>query len=303
MDFLIFLITYPIILLISILPMRLLYVFSDILFIPIYHIFGYRKKVVYNNLKIAYPEKSDKELNELTKKSLHHFLDFIFETIKTFTISKRELKKRFVFENMDLLKEVYLQENRGIIFMGAHYANWEWMGHFSDEVPLYPISVYSPITNKYFDRAIRKSRERLSTKLISKLEIVKKIDELQSKRINGAYGLLSDQRPQLHKTRYWGTFFGQFVPVFTGAEFLAKKHNLIVVNILSTRLKRGYYSGKFEILALNSNDYEDYQITDKYLNSWTEHISKAPEFYLWTHKRFKFLGKYDQWLEQYKNKN
>ncbi len=296
MDFLLFILVYPLVWLISILPLPVLYFFSDILFYPVYYLVGYRKEVIYNNLKLAYPDKSVEELKQLTKKTFKHFLDSIFEIIKTFTISKKELKKRFVFENIDLVKDLE-KENKGIVLMGSHYGNWEWLLQLGEQTSLYPISVYSPIKNKYFERIIKKSRGRVGTNLVRKNDTIKTISELESKGIKGAYGLLSDQSPQLHKTHHWGTFLGQFVPVVTGAEFLAKKYDFIVMNVSVTRVKRGYYSAKFNVLTKQPNDYKNYEITDKYLKITTEHINKAPEFYLWTHKRFKFLGKYQDWLE------
>ncbi len=128
------------------------------------------------------------------------------------------------------------------------------------------------------------------------------ISELEVKGIKGAYGLLSDQSPRLGKTHHWGMFLGQYLPVITGAEFLAKKYNFVVMNVAVTRVKRGYYSAKLEVIAKNPNEYKDYEITDKYLKMTTEHIAKAPEFYLWTHKRFKFLGRYQAWLDSKKVK-
>ncbi len=300
MNLVIFILTYPIIWVLSILPMRVLYFFSDILFVFVYYIVGYRKYVVYNNLKLSYPEKSDEELHQLTKKTIAHFCDFIYETIKTFNISKKEISKRFVTENIEVINELE-KKGKGIIFLGTHYANWEWMANFVyTETNLYPITAYAPITNKYFSKVILSSRLK-TTNLVRKDETVKVIEDLIKKDVKIACGLLSDQSPSLHKTRYWSEFLGQFVPVINGAEFIAKKNNLAVVNLLVTRVKRGYYSLRFELLAENPNNFAENEITDMYLKSSTEHISKAPEFYLWTHKRFKHLGKYDEWMKM-KNK-
>lgn len=300
MQFLVFILVYPLVWIISILPFKVLYFLSDIFFFITYYVIGYRKKVVHSNLKLVFPEKNDKEITTLTKKSLKHFTDFIFETIKTFTISKKSLEKRYQFSNLKLLQDLE-KENRGIILMGVHYANWEWIIHLAQHTSLYPVASYTKIGNDYFEKLIKSSRERFGANFIRSYNIVNTILKFQAENKVGIYGLLSDQSPQLHKTHYWGTFFGQYIPVITGAEFLAKKYNFIVLNIQTTRIKRGYYETAFEIITKEPSQLSEYEITNKYLKSSENHIKKAPEFYLWTHKRFKHLGKYDEWLEM-KNK-
>lgn len=296
MKFLIFIIVYPLIWIISKLPFRVLYFLSDFFFLIVYYIVGYRKKIVFDNLKTAFPNKSNEELNTLTKKALRHFTDFIFETIKTFTISEKEIKKRFKYKNLKVLTDLE-KEKRSVILMGAHYGNWEWIIYLSKLTSFLPIAAYTKIGNSYFEKVIKSSREKFGAIFVKTSNIITTIERNKKENKPAIYGFLSDQSPQLHKAYYWQNFLGAFVPVITGAEVLSKKHDFIIVNYNVTRVKRGFYEIDFEVLTKTPRDFEDYQITDIYLKKTEENIKKQPEFYLWTHKRFKHKNRYNEWLD------
>ncbi|WP_369048668.1 lysophospholipid acyltransferase family protein [Tenacibaculum sp. UWU-22] len=295
MQFLSYIIVYPLIWLISILPFRILYGLSDLFFILLYYVIGYRKKVVYANLKLAFPEKSEEELKKLTKKTLHHFTDFIFESIKTFTISKNAIKKRYKYKNIEVLTALE-KENRGVIFTGIHYANWEWVIYLAQLTTLLPVGVYTKVENKYYEKMIKSSRTKFGAVLRRTSDTIKGIITDKKNKINGLYFMLSDQSPQLDKAKYWTTFFGVEVPVIVGPEMLAKKHNFIVVNFTVFRVKRGFYEVELETITTEPKKFNDFEITDIYLKKAEEHIRKQPEFYLWTHKRFKHKDKKPQQL-------
>ncbi len=290
MQFIIYILVYPIIWLISILPCSILYLISDFFYILIYYIFGYRKKVVLDNLSLAFPEKELKELKKIRKKFYHHFIDIFVEMIKSFTISEKSLKRRYTFKNIELIQNLE-KKGKSIVLMGAHYANWEWVFILNTYVNCKGVAAYSKIQNKYFDKAIRKSRGRFGTILVITSRLIELLNFNKKNNITAIYGLLSDQSPMVQKTKYWNTFLGVTVPIHTGAEYLAKKNDFAVVMIKTSKLKRGYYTSEFKLLTENPKDYKDYDITDMFLREVENQIYSAPEYYFWTHNRFKHKDK------------
>lgn len=290
MQFLVYIITYPFLWLISILPFRVLYAFSDFLFIFIYKIFGYRKKVVQENLNLVFPDKSKEDINEITRKFYHHLCDMMVEAIKSMTISEAEMKKRFTFKNLDIIHDLE-KENRSIIFMCAHYGSWEWIFILQKYVNHVGYAVYKRLRNKYFDRLVRRIRAKYNSYLITTKEA---IPTLMRAKINGELvigGFVSDQSPKAKKAFHWKEFMGIKVPVHTGAEVLAKRLDMSVLFFKVKRLKRGYYEATFETLAHNPLDFKDYEITDEFLKRVEDQIYEAPEYFLWTHKRWKHRNK------------
>ncbi len=290
MQFIIYILVYPIIWLISILPFSILYLISDFFYVLVYYVFGYRKKVVLYNLTLAFPEKKLDELKKIRKKFYHHFIDIFVEMIKSFTISEKNLKRRYTFKNIELIQHLE-KKGKSIILMGSHYANWEWVFIMNTYVNCKGVAAYSKIENKYFDKTIRKSRGRFGTALVKTGKLIELLDFNKKNNITAIYGLLSDQSPMVKKTKYWNTFLGVTVPIHTGAEFLAKKNDFAVVMLKTTKLKRGYYTSEFQLLAENPKDYKDYDITDIFLREVENQIYAAPEYYFWTHKRFKHKDK------------
>lgn len=296
MKFLTFVLVYPIIWLISRLPMRILYILSDVLYSLLFYVFGYRKKVVFENLKLSFPDKSIEELKTIQKKFFRHLTDLLVESIKAFSISEKEVRKRYNYKNLALLEDLK-NKGKNVILMGSHHANWE----LSFGLPLWTslscVGAYTKIQNPYFEKVIKSSRTKFGYHGDTTSNFYKYIDKTVQEELKCLYMLLSDQSPQLHKTKHWGTFLNNYVPVHTGAEVLAKKYDFAVVNTNVTKLKRGYYEARFDLITENPRDYKDFEITDKYLKITEAHIATQPEFYLWSHKRFKHKGKHKEWLE------
>lgn len=298
MQFLAYIIIYPLLWLVSILPFRLLYAVSDGLFVLIYHIIGYRKKVVKENLSLAFPNKSDAELNSIRKKFYHHLCDMVLESIKSMTITEAEMKKRFTFTNVELLQQLE-KENRSIALMCAHYGSWEWIFILQTYMDSKGYAIYKRLANKYFDRLVKRIRAKFNSYLITTKESIPIL--LQSKREGKITicGFVSDQSPKAEKAFHWNEFMGITVPVHTGAEMLAKKLDMSVVFFGVKHLKRGYYETTFKTIAHNPKAYSDYEITDKFLKLVENQINEAPQYYLWTHKRWKHRDKVPA---TYKNK-
>ncbi|WP_428742896.1 lysophospholipid acyltransferase family protein [Tenacibaculum sp.] len=299
MKLLIFIIVYPLIWILSILPMRLLYIISDFFRLVVFNFIGYRKKVVIQNLKMAFPDKNDKEIKSIAKKFYKHFIDLIFESIKSFTISKKQIEKRYVYKNIEVINNL-AAKGRSIILSGSHQANWELSFGLPLKANLSCYGAYTRIQNPYFEKVIKSSRTKFGYDGVPTGLFNKKLEERVKNNIQSLYILLSDQSPQVHKTRYWATFLNNWVPVHTGMEVLAKKYNFAIVNMNITKVKRGYYEANFELITENPKEHDNFEITDKYLKITEDHILKQPEYYLWTHKRFKHKDKYEQWLENRK---
>ena len=290
MHFLAYILLYPLLYLISILPFRLLYVVSDGLYILLYRVFGYRKKVVRNNLNLVFPEKSDTEIKRITKVFYHHLCDMILESIKSLTISEDDMRKRYKFTNVELMQNIEAQ-HKSIILMCAHYGSWEWIFILQTYVKSKGNAVYKPLANKYFDRLVKRIRAKYNSYLIATKEVIPTLIQEKRDGIISINGFVSDQSPKLNKAFHWNEFMGVNVPVHTGAEMLAKKLDMAVVFFKVKKVKRGYYETTFETITLNPKDYKDYQITDIFLKLVEDQIREAPEYYLWTHKRWKHKDK------------
>ncbi|MDI1256612.1 MAG: lysophospholipid acyltransferase family protein [Flavobacterium sp.] len=290
MQLLVFVLVYPLLLLVSILPFRILYILSDIVCFFVYRIFGYRKKTVRENLALTLPHLTDKERLDIEKKFFRHMCDMFLEMIKTMTISDKQIKKRFTFTNIELVTE-YEAKGKSIVLMCAHYASWEWLVVMAKYTTFRSIAIYKEVGNKYFDKLVRDIRSRLNAELIESKKSIELMQELKDNNVNAIYGFASDQSPQLTKAKYWDNFMGLEVPVYTGAEMLAKKLDMNIIFCKVTKLKRGYYQATLTPLVDNPLEIPDYDITSMYLREVEKQILEAPEYYFWTHKRWKHIGK------------
>lgn len=290
MQLLVYLLIYPLLWLISMLPFRLFYAFSDIVYVLVYRIVGYRKKVVRENLKLALPHLSEQERLQIEKKFYKHMCDMFLEMIKSISISEKEMRERFKFTNLEVYLELEKQ-NKSIALMCAHYASYEWVISMNNQVNYQGYAIYKKINNKYFDNLVKKIRGRFNAKLIHVKETIDVITYNETNNIRGLYGFAADQSPQLKKLTHWDYFMGIDIPVYTGAEYLSKKFDMNVVFLKVEKVKRGYYEATLEILSDNVRSIPDYQLTRMFLDRVEEQIHKKPEYYLWTHKRWKHMGK------------
>ena len=282
-----FYLIYPIVWLLSKLPMRVLYGISDFLFLLNYYVIGYRKKIVLKNLQLSFPEKDENELLKIRKQFFRYLSDFFIESLKSFTISEKEIIKRLRFKNIEVLQTI-ADNNKDIMLVGAHQGNWEWMV----SLPLHLKNItshaaYNRIKNPHFDAIVKKSRSRFGAVMYKTSDTIKNMTKNHINKHLGLYCLASDQSPHPSKTYYWRTFMGVKVPMHTGAEMLAKKFDMAFVFWTSKRLKRGVYEIDFEIITETPNNYENYKLTDLFMEKVERNIKLYPEIYLWSHRRFK----------------
>ena len=286
MQFIIYILLYPILWCISILPFRLLYVVSDGFYFLTYYIIGYRKKIVRENLALTLPHLSDKERLIIEKKTYQNMCDVFLEMIKTLTISKSEMERRFKFKNI----EVYLdleKKGKSIALLCAHYASYEWVISINSKISFEGYAVYKRINNRYFDKLVRDIRSKFKATLITTKETIPTMENNFKNRKLGLYGLVSDQSPRFGSFYHWNKFMGIEVPIHTGGEMLAKKYDMNVIFLRTKKLRRGFYEAELEILSENAKEEPNYEITDRFLKLVEQQIYEKPEYYLWTHKRWK----------------
>jgi Kdo2-lipid IVA lauroyltransferase/acyltransferase len=276
----------PFIYFLSILPFRLLYLFSDFLYFILYYIIGYRKKVIEQNLRNSFPEKSDKEIEVIQKNFYKHFSDFFIETIKMLTLSKRDVINRCkITPEAATIFSKFAQENKSIVIATGHFGNWEWAcNSFNAQTQQQLFVIYHPLSNKYFDALMHKIRARNGSKLIAMKDTYRKM--IVHKGELNATAFLSDQTPQPDHA-YWTTFLNQDTPVFKGLEVIAKKMKLPVVFLSMRKIKRGYYELLSEILIENPENVNEDEVSEIYIRKLEQDIKAQPETWLWSHKRWK----------------
>jgi KDO2-lipid IV(A) lauroyltransferase len=286
----VYILAYPFIYLVASIPFSILYIFSDFLRTLIYNIIGYRKKVVRSNLKKAFPDKDEKELKWIEKRFYQHFCDITLEAFKSYKMSTAQMQKRMVFKNLEVLTQ-FEKENRSVIIMCGHYASWEWMLSIGYHTQSPGYGIYTPIMNQYFNDLIIKIRKMHKGNLLSRYDAMKKIKNMHEKGKVIVYGFVSDQSPRPKPKTYWRSFLGVKVPVFVGAELIAKEFDFGVVYAKINRIKRGYYEASFELISDSPKKTRENEITDSFTEWLEQDIYCDPTQYLWTHNRFKHAHK------------
>jgi KDO2-lipid IV(A) lauroyltransferase len=286
MQLLVYILIYPLLWLISILPFRLLYLLSDGVYVLIYYILEYRKKTVRENLALALPHLSKEERLEIEKKSFRHLCDMFLEMIKTMNISPKEMDKRFQYANLDVYLDLE-KKGKSIALICAHYASYEWAICMNKYITFEGFAIYKKIGNTHFDALVKNIRSKFQAHLITTKETTEVMQKNYNENRLSIYGFVGDQSPKVDKAYHWAPFMGVTVPVHTGAEMLSKRFDFNVIFLKVKKIKRGYYEASFEVLSENVLSVLDYQISDMFLKRVEKQIAEAPEFYLWTHKRWK----------------
>lgn len=280
--------TYTLLWLFSLLPMWVHYLISDGIYVAMYYLVGYRKKMVRKNLTDSFPERSGTEIVKIEKNFYRWFCDYLVESVKLLTISKENLKKRMVFKGTELVNELTENGQSCAVYLG-HYCNWEWI----TSLPLWVTpkaqcgQIYHVLENSEFDKLFLKLRQRMGAVCIPMAETLRKLTEFRQKQQPVVIGYISDQVPFWNNIHHWCQFLNHDTPVLTGTERLARSAGHAVFYIDVKRPKRGYYVAEFKLIARDPKQTEDYQLTDAYFKLLEASIRRAPQFWLWTHNRWK----------------
>ena len=238
---------------------------------------------------MVFPDRPEKELLQIRRKFYKHLSDVFLEMAKTMGMSKKQVDERYNLRNVELIQEI--TKTKTVLVVYPHYANWEWSTGINNHLDAKGYGVYQRIANPYFDKLTRKVRGRWNTNLITQQETIKTVIGNQRNNIISVYGIVSDQSPMVRKGQYWSNFMGIKVPVYKGAEQLAKKLDLAVLFLKVSKVKRGYYDVEFVPITMNGSEAEENAITEQFLRLTEEQILDAPEYYFWTHRRWKHRNK------------
>lgn len=276
----------PFVYAISYLPLSILHLKSSAFYVLVYYILGYRKKVVLQNLRNSFPNKSEAEIKTIAKGFYKNFCDVIFETIKAFTISKEELGRRVHYaESGKKLVNDYSEKNQSTVIVIGHCANWEWTPlSYQPNFKQVLLGVYHPLSNKAFDGLMLKMRSKLGAHIISMKEFYPFL--IRNKDKNYSLGLNADQSPP-PESAYWTTFLNQDTAVFNGPSKIAKKFNYPLIYGRVIRVKRGHYELDLRLVCEDPKSYTEEQLTEMHLKHLEENILARPSDWLWSHRRWK----------------
>lgn len=267
-------------------PFRLLYVLSDGVAFLLYRIIGYRSKVVVSNLKRCFPEKGEKEIADIAWKSYKNLSDVILETLKSFTMTREQIRRRYKFVNPEVLNEINERET-SVLMCGSHFNNWEWGVQTADiDVSAQAYGVYKPLRNRPINNYFNKIRERFGMKLITMKKTFAFMEENQ--KVNGIYFFITDQSPGNRSRIHWANFMGNETACPTGIDTLARLYNYPVYHFEVNRTKRGYYEIAYTEVCLDSSKKLEGEITQMFMDNLAVAVKRSPESWMWSHKRWKF---------------
>lgn len=272
----------------SLLPMRVHYFFSDLMYPLIYYIIRYRRKIVRKNLTNSFPEKDLAEIKKTERKFYRFFCDYFVENIKALTMRKENMMKRMRFENLELVNNLFQDKQFIFLYLG-HFCNWELIASLKWWLPQQydTAQLYAKLHNKHIDRLFFKIRSRYGGENINKKESLRRIIAIQKTGRKTLIGFISDQGPKRESIHLWVDFLNQDTPVFTGTERIAKKVDAGVVYGEVRRVKRGYYSCKFKPITDDPKSFGEHEMTRLYMKMLEADIRRDPARWLWTHNRWK----------------
>ena len=278
--------------LLSLLPLWLLYVLSDLCYFLVYRIAGYRREIVRNNLSSVFPEKSPEEQLAIEKRFYHWLCDYFIETLKLTSMSPQTLKKHMRFENNELIQRL-IDDNKSIVLLLGHYGNWEWISsiplHIHKEAEAWGrYQIYHPIENAVLNKLFLRIRERMGVQCIPMNETLRVLVHTKQKGIPSMTGFIADQAPRWLDIRLWAPFLNHpETPFFIGPERIAKKLDCAVVYLDVRRERRGYYVATYHLMTEEPKQYKDYELMEWYARLLDQTIHRQPELWLWSHNRWK----------------
>lgn len=277
---------------ISLMPFWVLYGIADFIFVLVYYVVRYRRKIVAKNMRESFPDYSDKELKATERKFYRNFADYIVETIKLNHISDEEIKRRMVFKNMDIIDRLF-DEKRSIAAYFSHCGNWEWVpsitlwSRHTTGKDVEFCQVYRPLKNKWYDEYMLRLRSRFNSLSFKKKTVLRDLLLLRRREMPSITGFMSDQKPSKGDESHIVKFLNHPSAVITGTEQVARKLDMAVVYFDMHKLSRGYYELEVKLITDNTSTMEPMAITDAYVKLLEETIKRNPSIWLWTHNRWK----------------
>ncbi len=278
--------------LMALMPFWVLYVVSDIIYILVYHVVGYRRKIVRRNIEESFPQKSKAELNRIEKDFYHFFADYFVETIKLLHISDKQMRSRMVFHNVEAIDN-FIDQGRSMLVYAAHYCNWEWLqsvtlwSRYKDNDNVVFGNVYRPLKNEWFDDFFLKIRNRFGTKCHPKKSVFRDLLRMCRNGKMSVTGFMSDQHPSPNESDHVIRFLNHDTAIITGSEMLARKLDFAILYFEPHRISRGHYECHIRLIAADTSQQPKYSISDEYAHRLEAQINEHPELWLWTHNRWK----------------
>ncbi len=272
----------------ALLPIRVLYIYADLLYVLIYYVARYRLKVVRRNMKASFPDKSPAELRQLEKAFYRHFGDYIVESFKLAHISLEEIQRRAWINNPEVVDELMAQGHTCLVLLMGHYGNWEWFtgsGSQFEEACIYQI--YRPLNSPAMDRLFINLRTQFGSRGIKKNDTIRDIIKLKQERTRSVVIFLADQTPSKGNLHYWTNFLNQESSILNGPERIARKLDLPVIFLDVQKKRRGYYTVDMQLITAEARNTPENWITEQYARRMEQSILRNPAFWLWTHKRWK----------------
>jgi len=274
-------------------PFWFIYLFSDFIFVLIYYVFGYRKGVVSQNIENSFPDKNKQEIKTIVRKYYRHLSDNIVESVKGYGMNTKQLHKRYKVTNPEILEEYY-NSGQNLIALASHYGNWEWgISSVATQFNHQCISLYMPMSNKYVEDYMKKIRAKGGMQLVSVKDTKEAFSANREKP--AMFIMAADQNPGKLDYAIWMKFMNQITPCLHGPEAYSKKYDLPLIYFNVQKVKRGYYTLEVTKLIDNPRDTGLGDITIEYMRTVESVITAKPEYYLWSHRRWKRSGKYQEY--------
>ncbi len=283
----------------SYLPMRVLYVLSDFLWVLVYYVARYRRKLVHRQLKESFPEKEDDEIRDIERKFYHHLCDYCVETLKLLSISHEEMRRRVRFFGVKEAEEESIRRGKKFIFLYlGHYGNWEWVASLTmwlnkDNMGA---QIYHPLKNKMMDELFVRLRSQFGGTCIPMKETLRQVLKVRREGKRETIGFIADQSPKWEAMHHWTRFLNHDTSFFIGVEKIGKQVDASIFYVRVTCPRRGYYDCFMEPMSLDTSEVPDYELTDRYAQLLEEQIREHPDLWLWTHNRWKRTK--EEWLKR-----
>ena len=276
-----YIVIYPL----SLLPLRIIYLFSDLLYLLLVYVIPYRKQLIRKNIFKAFPQASHGQRKKIKNEFYKHLCDLLAESIKNISISEYELRKRFKISDHTLLNKLYA-EGKNVLLVSGHYNNWEWMITAQNFLLRHQaVGIGMPLSNVFWNKKLNHRRGRFGMKILNASNVHEYLGQPQTKPI--ATLILADQAPGNSLKAYWTHFLNQKTAVFFGCEQLAHQYNSAVVYFVINKRRRGYYKVDFQLICTSPSEMSYGEITEKHTKLLERSINKKPEYWLWSHNRWK----------------